>query len=551
MTSAFIIEVNSQLQPDPNEEATALLRVLIYKVDNTTFGSDVPSIPQWSGPPHMIVQVQAILFASLATSLFSAFLAMLGKQWVNRYASVDMRGSAIERSQNRQRKLDGVVSWYFDPVMESLPLMLQVALLLLGCALSRYLWEINTTVASVVLGFTSAGVLFFLFIVIAGACFMSCPYQTPSAQLLRQVAGPFRQARQVLDALHNTLHTLCWISRVLRRDPNILRRVPGVLRRVPDILRYIADAIRCVPHPFYRVSSDPVKRSICYQILKMAWRELKYPSPATTPTVLLFILLLPIWLTMDACTAIIWLLVWFARRLEQGSEQQTALLDLRCISWTLQTSLDAPVRLSTLNYLASAALANFDPSLVVNCFNVLFGCVRVVYGQVVITQGMEQLVAVTSMCCLQTLSHLMAMDPTSRVLEDTYRRCRRAFPFTIYLDNLPFSHTLYIIHHLSFREIPGQNGRETRRQIQWEGYEPPNTEHVIVAHALVNIGWYKYQRRGYERIPCWILRFVLYSLSQHPPPPTSIIVDSLAIIAIALGCGTLNATASDERCVRI
>ena len=100
MTSAFIIQVHPQLQPDQNEETAALLHVLIHKVDNTTFGDDTPTIPQWSGPPHMIVQVQAMLYASLATSLFSAFLATLGKQWLNRYASTDMWGTAIERSQN-------------------------------------------------------------------------------------------------------------------------------------------------------------------------------------------------------------------------------------------------------------------------------------------------------------------------------------------------------------------------------------------------------------------------------------------------------------------
>jgi len=72
----------------------------------------------------MIVHVQATLFANLAASLFSAFLAMVGKQCLNRYASTDTRGTAIERSQNRQRKLDSVITWYFDPVMESLPLML-------------------------------------------------------------------------------------------------------------------------------------------------------------------------------------------------------------------------------------------------------------------------------------------------------------------------------------------------------------------------------------------------------------------------------------------
>jgi hypothetical protein len=190
VTSAFIIEVNSQLQPDPNEETAALLRVLIYKIDNTTFGGDVPPIPpQWNGPPHMIVQVQAVLYASLAASLFSAFLAMLGKQWLNRYMSTDMRGTAIERNQNRQQKLNGIVTWCFDYVMESLPLMLQGALFLLGCALSRYLWEIDTTVASVILGVTSLGILFYLFIVIAGSVFASCPYQTPGSRILRSATS--------------------------------------------------------------------------------------------------------------------------------------------------------------------------------------------------------------------------------------------------------------------------------------------------------------------------------------------------------------------------
>ena len=85
MASAFVIQINSQLQRDPNQETAALLRVLIYKMDNTTFGNNVPVLPQWTGPPRAIIQVQAILYASLAASLFSAFLAMLGKQWLNRY----------------------------------------------------------------------------------------------------------------------------------------------------------------------------------------------------------------------------------------------------------------------------------------------------------------------------------------------------------------------------------------------------------------------------------------------------------------------------------
>ncbi|KAF9791185.1 hypothetical protein BJ322DRAFT_982776, partial [Thelephora terrestris] len=81
VTSAFIIQVQSGLQSDPNEETAALLRVLIYKIDNTTFGGDVPTLPQWTGPPQTIIHVQSLLYASLLTSLLSAFIAMLGKQW--------------------------------------------------------------------------------------------------------------------------------------------------------------------------------------------------------------------------------------------------------------------------------------------------------------------------------------------------------------------------------------------------------------------------------------------------------------------------------------
>ena len=154
-------------------------------MNNTAFGGDVPTVPQWSGPPPTIVRVQAMLYASLSASLFSAFLAMLGKQWLNRYVSTDMRGTAIERSQSRQRKLNGVVTWHFDHIMEALPLMLQFALLLLGCALSLYIWRIDTTVASVVLGVTLFGLISYASVIIAGTVSVSCPYQTPGAQVLR------------------------------------------------------------------------------------------------------------------------------------------------------------------------------------------------------------------------------------------------------------------------------------------------------------------------------------------------------------------------------
>ena len=156
-------------------------------MDATTFSGQPLPLEAWNGPDHEIVTCQTVLYASLGISLLAAFLAMLGKQWLNRFGKANVRGSEIDESRSRQRKLSGMVSWKFDLVMESLPLMLQSALLLLGYALSSYLWTINLTVASVVIGITSIGSAFYVFIVIAATIADNCPFQTPASQILRGI----------------------------------------------------------------------------------------------------------------------------------------------------------------------------------------------------------------------------------------------------------------------------------------------------------------------------------------------------------------------------
>ena len=110
---------------------------------------------------------------------------MLGKQSLNRYAQVEARGSVVDRSRHRQLKISGMVTWHFDLVMEILPIMLQVAILLLGYSLSNYLLTINKVVAGVTIGFTSFGVLFYLLIVSAAIFSHNCPFQTPASLILR------------------------------------------------------------------------------------------------------------------------------------------------------------------------------------------------------------------------------------------------------------------------------------------------------------------------------------------------------------------------------
>ena len=503
MTSAFIIQVQPQLQPDPNEETAALLRVLIHKIDNTTFGNDIPTVPRWSGPPHTIIQVQAILYASLAASLFSAFLAMLGKQWLNRYASIDIRVPGIERNQNRQRKLDGIVTWYFDHVMESLPLMLQSALLLLGCALSRYLWEINTTVASVVVGVTSFGVTSYAFFIVAGAAFANCPYQTPGAQIIRHILPPTLSA----------------------------------LRSASSHSKFV-------------------------EALTGRWHDSETSRAIKVVKISIITLLSPMYLVIDAyllVRAIAYLLARAIARVNVAnilrayrSDPQTAELDQQCILWMLQMSSDKNIHLPTLRSLAAmTTLVNLDPALISACFDILAGCVSIVGGKVVIFQGSEELTAVSTLCCLRTLPHLTTVGPASNIYEDVRRRYTQTFPIEADFQGLPTYHCFSIIHnmfHPSHKRVESPNsppGDFHRPTIQWKDYKLPSAEHVVL-NRLVAL---EYQRK--QRVPRWILRYGHHLLSQDILPSVAVVADCLSAIAMDLGCTISSPMTLNKRYVSI
>ena len=162
----------------------AYMQILIHTMNTSLFPDAIQDATTWAGPPPEIVTVQSLLYASLAASLFAAFFAMLGKQWVNRYLR-NRGGSAADKSRDRQRKLDGLERWRFQLVIESLPVMLQLALLLLGCALSLYLWTISRAVAGVVITITLFGAASYLFFTVAATFFYNCPYQTPPSLMIR------------------------------------------------------------------------------------------------------------------------------------------------------------------------------------------------------------------------------------------------------------------------------------------------------------------------------------------------------------------------------
>ena len=420
-----------------------------------------------------------------------------------------MRGSLIKRSQNRQQKLNGVVTWYFDFVMESLPLMLQAALLLLGCALSRYLWEIDTTVASVTLVATSFGLIFYLSIILAGAAFVNCPYQTPGSRILRSAASTVASATSAISSAFRRVSECSETVEMFQLNTETHR--PWWSRN--NILHFLRDVLHELL-PVLAIDGRRLIQAVLRSLVAFA-RRVYTLSPG----------------------------VFSAQA--HGSDQQTTLLDLHCISWMLHTSLDKGDHLSTLEYLvAIVPPGGFDPTLVLDCFSILVDCARVTNSHAVTTHGPKQLGTVSATCLLHTFSHLPVTDPVSTVITDIRLRYHRAFPSDTDYKGYPLYHTLGAIHNALHPD--GKHG-----WLDWGNHRPTADGHVITARALARLAQSEYRRREPGKVPRWILRFALHSLSQDPPLPTSVIVYCLSIVTIDLDCDAPRVTTTnpDERCV--
>ena len=127
----------------------------------------------------------------------------------------------------------GLQKWGLHFIMESLPVMLQFALLLFGIALAVYLWDLNVSFAEVVL-VTSAGLAFYTCVTVVATIWRDCPFQTPFSILLPRAWPLVKEftalARVRLKRWLRRKATL-WVERLTKR--NRLPNPPGHAVRAP------------------------------------------------------------------------------------------------------------------------------------------------------------------------------------------------------------------------------------------------------------------------------------------------------------------------------
>ena len=173
-----------------------------------------------------------------------------------------------------------------------------------------------------------------------------------------------------------------------------------------------------------------------------------------------------------------------------------------------------------------------NPALAEMYLDVLLECISVGFNEVTVYLGSEQIARVASLCLLRVLSQ-------TTVVNNIHQNYTKHIPRQANFKGLLCYHTIQTIHTLL-------SNRHKTQYFGWIDYKPCAQEYTLFANTLVHVA---YRAKAHQnKVPRWILRFVLHSLSLDPLPPTSIIADCLSIIAIDMGCNVpiTKTTAADK-----
>lgn len=116
--------------------------------------------------PRSVIWLNILWFSGLITSLTSALLGILVKQWLNEYVSLGLSGTSREAARRRQYRLNNLVKWHVGDIVILIPVLLLISLGLFLAGLLVLLWTLHPTVAIVasvlvgVVGVFTIGVTF-------------------------------------------------------------------------------------------------------------------------------------------------------------------------------------------------------------------------------------------------------------------------------------------------------------------------------------------------------------------------------------------------------
>ncbi|KAH9852315.1 hypothetical protein C2E23DRAFT_885821 [Lenzites betulinus] len=169
--TAFNVESYRLLQPDDAESvAVAIGKQMAIQLSQLTAdyhprGAIKVDDSLVFNPPSFVIWVNCLWFSSLVTSIASASIALMIKQWLYE-SSTGISGSSRASTQLLQYRMDSLKRWHVHGITAMVPLLLQIALILFLIGLVILLWNLHRVVAAVTSAFVGTLFLFLITVTI-------------------------------------------------------------------------------------------------------------------------------------------------------------------------------------------------------------------------------------------------------------------------------------------------------------------------------------------------------------------------------------------------
>ena len=171
--------------PDAGETTNALLVQLIAIQAHSAGILPAVTVIEPPTPLSQMRWVNGLWFAALSCSLSTALISMLAKQWLQAYTS-NISGSPHHRARQRQSRYTQLQTWHVLALINTLPLLLHVALLLFFAGLIVFLWSVDLTITIATWIIVALAYAFYCASIWLPMIYPNCPYNHPISDHLRK-----------------------------------------------------------------------------------------------------------------------------------------------------------------------------------------------------------------------------------------------------------------------------------------------------------------------------------------------------------------------------
>lgn len=188
MLAGFLVQLYVGLQPSDNQDTNNLLaqntlelRQISRQLANSNYVPvDIPLPSPIFQASTSLVWINTLWFLSLVLSLASALFGMISKQWLREYLQwTTMSGLSENQVALRQNRYEAFKDWNAPAIIASMPVLLEIALILFLLGMEILLWTLNTVVFGVCTVAVIAIIVLVIVVTVLPVFRARCPYKSP------------------------------------------------------------------------------------------------------------------------------------------------------------------------------------------------------------------------------------------------------------------------------------------------------------------------------------------------------------------------------------